>query len=124
MHYAMDADLFLRMASRHTLQHIDLDIAYSVYHEDCKTRSARAESIVELARVQAMHGGHAQSAATLELLVDLYKASQARVAELESAPAAGDSMRERALLTRVSELERRLALLAETYVQIDALESA
>lgn len=123
MHYAMDADLFLRMASRFTLHHLPLDVAYSVYHEDCKTRSARAESITELAMVQARHGGLKEADATLKVLVDLYKQAEARATALEAAPAAGESFREKALQARVVELERRMALLAESFLVIDALET-
>lgn len=72
MHYAMDADLFLGMARAFPFRHLPLDIAYSVYHEDCKTRGKRAESITELAMVQAAHGGLDQAKKTLNILVDLY----------------------------------------------------
>jgi len=125
MHFAMDADLFLRMASRFRFQHLDLDLAYSVYHEDCKTRSARAESITELALVQARHGGLKEAAATLGLLVDLHRETERRVQELEETAAAAraPSANEAALLARVAELERRWTVLADTFVQIDALES-
>ncbi|MDD2464769.1 MAG: glycosyltransferase [Desulfobulbus sp.] len=72
-HYAMDADLFIGMAKAFTLNHIDLDIAYSVYHEACKTRGARAESITSLALVQAKHGGLQECRETLNILVSLYR---------------------------------------------------
>lgn len=72
LHYAMDADLFLAMSSRFEMVHIPLDIAYSVYHEDCKTRGKRAESITELALVQARHGGLAESRKTLDILVGMF----------------------------------------------------
>ena len=126
MHYAMDADLFLRMASRFELHHIDLDIAHSVYHEHCKTRSARAESITELALVQAAHGGLREAAATLKLLVDLYRENEKRLeaAEEASGGSGAASLREQALQARVGELERRLAMLAESFLEIDLLENA
>ncbi|MBK1688164.1 glycosyltransferase family 2 protein [Rubrivivax gelatinosus] len=124
LHYSMDADLFLRMAGQFTLHHLPLDIAYSVYHEDCKTRSARAESISELALVQAGHGGQAEATATMQLLLDLHHQLERRIGDLEEAPASGPSLREQALLARVAELERRLAVLADAFVEIDALESA
>lgn len=72
LHYAMDADLFIGMSRKFDFQHIKEDIAYSVYHEDCKTRGKRAESISELAYVQARNGGAEQARETLNLLVDLY----------------------------------------------------
>jgi glycosyltransferase involved in cell wall biosynthesis len=72
LHYAMDADLFLTMASRFEFVHLPLDIAYSVYHEDCKTRGKRAESITELAMVQARHGGFDHARKTLDILVELF----------------------------------------------------
>lgn len=77
LHYAMDADLFLGMAKAYDFRHLPLDIAYSVYHEDCKTRDKRAESITELALIQARHGGFAEARATLDLLVDLYNKATA-----------------------------------------------
>jgi hypothetical protein len=123
LHYAMDADLFLRMARMFTLQHLDRDIAYSVYHEECKTRGARAESISELAMVQARHGGLKEAEATLALLVDLHRAAERRIAELQSAPPPAQGRREQALQARVEELERRLELIARTCVEIDALET-
>lgn len=81
MHYAMDADLFLGMARAFPFRHLPLDIAYSVYHEECKTRGKRAESITELAMVQAAHGGLDQARKTLNLLVSLYNEAIAAPAE-------------------------------------------
>jgi hypothetical protein len=127
MHYAMDADLFLRMASMFEFQHLDVDLAHSVYHEDCKTRSARAESIAELALVQARHGGMVQAAATLKLLVDLYYDIQKGIDATQPGPANGGlilSLREQALQARVAELERRLLMLAEGFLELDMLETA
>lgn len=72
LHYAMDADLFLGMAKAFSFRHLPLDIAYSVYHEDCKTRDKRAESITELALIQARHGGLTEARETLDILVALY----------------------------------------------------
>ncbi|MCQ4321761.1 glycosyltransferase [Stutzerimonas stutzeri] len=78
-HYAMDADLFIGMAKVFTLHHIDIDIAYSVYHEECKTRGARGESITSLALVQAKHGGFKECRETLNILVSLYKELEAEL---------------------------------------------
>jgi glycosyltransferase involved in cell wall biosynthesis len=72
-HYAMDADLFIGMAKQLKLHHLNIDIAFSVYHEKCKTRVARAESITSLALVQAKHGGLKESKETLNILVSLYR---------------------------------------------------
>lgn len=86
MHYAMDADLFLGMARAFPFRHLPLDIAYSVYHEECKTRGKRAESITELAMVQASHGGLSQARKTLDILVGLYnEAIQTPEDKLETA---------------------------------------
>lgn len=77
MHYAMDADLFLSMAAKYPFLHIPVDIGYSVYHEACKTRGKRAESITELAMVQTAHGGFTEARATLDILVSMFnEASQ------------------------------------------------
>lgn len=70
-HYAMDADLFLSMTKAFKALHIDKDLAYSVYHEDCKTRYKRAESVSQLALIQAKHGGLHEARRTLDILVDL-----------------------------------------------------
>ncbi len=75
LHYAMDADLFLRMARRFPFRHLPFEVAYSVYHDRCKTRLKRAESLAELALVQARHGGFRQAAETLRILVDLHNAA-------------------------------------------------
>ncbi|MGK7294228.1 MAG: glycosyltransferase family 2 protein [Candidatus Wenzhouxiangella sp. M2_3B_020] len=68
LHYAMDADLFLGMSSKFKLHHLPEDIAYSVYHEHCKTRSNRFDSILELSLVQAKHGGLAEALKTTSLI--------------------------------------------------------
>lgn len=69
LHYAMDADLFIRMSRQTSMKAIDVDLAYSVYHEDCKTRGSRAESVAELAYVQASHGGIEEARNTINVLV-------------------------------------------------------
>jgi len=71
-HYAMDADLFIALAKNFKAHWINQDLAYSVYHEDCKTRGKRAESITNLAMVQAKYGGLTEARKTLDILVDLY----------------------------------------------------
>jgi len=71
-HYAMDADLFLGIAKNFDAHHINRDLAYSVYHEDCKTRGKRAESITQLALVQAKHGGFIEAKKALNILVHLF----------------------------------------------------
>ncbi|MCH8533312.1 MAG: glycosyltransferase [Alkalimonas sp.] len=81
-HYAMDADLFIGMAKIFEFHHIQLDIAYSVYHEACKTRGARAESISALALVQAKYGGVNQAKNTLSILSQLYNDAQSKLDQL------------------------------------------
>lgn len=76
LHYAMDADLFLAMAARYRFRRLPVEVAWSVYHEGCKTRAKRAESLAELALVEAAHGGLAEAARTLAILVDLYNAAK------------------------------------------------
>ena len=92
MHYAMDADLFLAMSARFEMVHLPLDIAYSVYHEDCKTRGKRAESITELALVQARHGGMNQSKKTLEILVGMFNEVAAKASEKDDGESAQSSV--------------------------------
>ena len=79
-HYAMDADLFLGMTKQYTAHFLNQDLAYSVYHEECKTRNKRAESITQLALVQAKHGGLAEARNTLNILVDLFNAASQQTA--------------------------------------------
>lgn len=101
-HYAMDADLFLGMARRFAFRHLPMDIAYSVYHEDCKTRGNRGESITELALVQAAHGGMDHARRTLDILVKLYNDAASRPAE----PSPGSDP---VLRQRLETLERTVA---------------
>jgi len=86
LHYAMDADLFIGMAREFEFRHIQEDIAYSVYHEDCKTRGKRAESISELAYVQSRHGGSEQARETLNILVGLFNELQSTETEPVAPP--------------------------------------
>jgi hypothetical protein len=77
----MDADLFISMTKAFKALHIDRDLAYSVYHKDCKTRHKRAESIAQLALVQAKHGGLYEARKTLAILVTLYNEVANRIVE-------------------------------------------
>ena len=97
LHYAMDADLFLSMAGCYTFRHIPVNIAYSVYHSECKTLKKRAESLTELALVQTRHGGFEEARTTLDILVRLYNDTKTRNDTLEEF--AGES-RDAALLHR------------------------
>lgn len=63
---------FLALSNLYIGHHINHDLSYSVYHEDCKTRGRRAESISQLALVQAKHGGYSEARKTLDILVQLY----------------------------------------------------
>jgi glycosyltransferase involved in cell wall biosynthesis len=85
LHYAMDADLFLNMASKFTFLYIPHDIGYSVYHEACKTRGKRGESITELALVQAKYGGQDQARKTLNILVSMFNDAEARASAIAQA---------------------------------------
>lgn len=123
-HYAMDADLFIGMANKFQLHHLDRDIAYSVYHEDCKTRDARAESISELALVQAGHGGITQAQSTLKLLVDLF--NQAKL-ELKAKPSQVDVVESKcvsctALRARLNDMERNIEENKRMFLEIDLLD--
>ncbi len=117
LHYAMDADLFLGMAAAHRFRHLPVDIGYSVYHEDCKTRGKRAESITELALVQARHGGFDQARRTLDILVGLYN-------EAERAPPAPVTPAQKVLLHRLQaleeEVEKNRALLLDLDIRATA----
>ena len=117
LHYAMDADLFLGMARRFRFRHIPVDIGYSVYHEACKTRGKRAESITELALVQAAHGGLAQARRTLDILVGLFNEAEART---EAAPTAGQGPLARRLQALEAEVEKNRGLLLDLDMQLTA----
>lgn len=125
-HYAMDADLFLSMAGQFTLHHLDIDVAYSVYHEDCKTRDARAESITELALVQAAHGGLTQARNTLAILVDMYNQATIERSNLptQTAPLTDTCTKCKALESRLNELNDVLETNRRAYLEIDMLEEA
>ncbi|WP_162409261.1 glycosyltransferase [Acuticoccus sediminis] len=92
LHYAMDADLFLSMAGRFAFEHVPVDVAYSVYHSECKTLKKRAESLAELALVQTMHGGFKEAEITLGQLVALYNETKARAEALEASAGAGNDV--------------------------------
>ena len=119
LHYAMDADLFLGMAARHRFRHIPVDIGYSVYHEGCKTRGKRAESITELALVQAAHGGIDQARRTLDILVGLFNEAERR-----PAAAAATTPAQQILLNRLQaleeEVEKNRALLLDLDIRLTA----
>lgn len=87
LHYAMDADLFLGMAAKFEFLYIPVDIGYSVYHEECKTRGKRGESITELALVQASHGGFTEARKTLDILVNMFNEAEKNL-ENNTPPAA------------------------------------
>ena len=57
LQYCMDFDLFVRMSRQFEFHKIDREIAYSVFHSDCKTVRDRAASIMETAMVQVQFGG-------------------------------------------------------------------
>ena len=126
MHYAMDADLFLGMARRFRFHHLPVDIGYSVYHEDCKTRGKRGESITELALVQAAHGGLAEARRTLDILVGLFNDAEARAAapaDPASAPAPAPGTVEfmaRRLQAVEAEVEKNRALQLDLDMQLTA----
>lgn len=113
-HYAMDADLFIGMAKHFELEHINIDIAYSVYHEDCKTRGARAESITSLALVQAKHGGLREAKNTLDVLIGLHK-------ELEQKMETEDSVfhREQVLQAKIGALTAHTERQKELLLKMD-----
>jgi len=125
-HYAMDADLFIGMAHEFTLHHLDQDIAYSVYHEDCKTKDARAESITELAMVQAGHGGLAQAQNTLNILVDMYYQANAEPTSAQNQPLVSNNecAKCKALEKRLSDLTETIESNKRAYLEIDMLEEA
>lgn len=118
MHYAMDADLFLGMASRYDFLHIPVDIGYSVYHEDCKTRGKRAESITELALVQTAHGGQEEARATLDILVSMFNESEAK-AEAPGAPSAlAETLAGQKLSALQSAVEKNRTLLLDLDIEV------
>lgn len=110
-HYAMDADLFLGMASRYEFRYLPLDIAYSVYHEACKTRGKRGESITELAMVQASHGGMEEARKTLDILVSMFNEADNRPAAAPQSSEADVVARQKlAAIEESVEKNRRLLL--------------
>lgn len=115
-HYAMDADLFIGMAKNFDMHYINEDIAYSVYHEDCKTRGARAESITSLGLVQSKHGGFEQAKATLNILVDLYHQLEN---EINNAPSNAHT---KALAAKLAAMEAHTLKQQELCLQMDLEE--
>lgn len=118
LHYAMDADLFLGMASKYEFLHIPVDIAYSVYHEDCKTRGKRAESITELALVQSAHGGQDEARATLDILVSMFN-ERVEKAEAPKAPSAlAETLAGQKLAALQEAMEKNRALLLDLDIEV------
>ncbi|MCT4577701.1 glycosyltransferase [Donghicola sp.] len=117
MHYAMDADLFLGMASKYSFMHIPLDIAYSVYHEECKTRGKRAESITELAMVQAAHGGMKEARATLDILVSLFNDVSEKAEAASPVRSVSDGLANQKLAALQAEVAKNRALLLDLDIQ-------
>ena len=113
MHYAMDADLFLGMASKFDFLYLEADIGYSVYHEDCKTRDKRAESITELALVQASFGGNDEARRTLDILVAIFNDLSKRP------PAAASSVAETLAGRKLAALEAEVAKNRELILDLD-----
>lgn len=113
LHYAMDADLFLAMARRFRFLHLDEEIAYSVYHERTKTRGRRAESITELALVQARHGGLREARGTLDILVRLYHEA------LEGGGAAAGGPESTILARRLAALEAEVEKNRQLLLDLD-----
>ena len=72
LHFSMNAELFVGIAMKFQFLHIPVDIAYSVYRGAYKTRGKRAESITELALVQARHRGIDEARVTLDVLVGFF----------------------------------------------------
>ncbi len=117
MHYAMDADLFLGMASRFKFLHIPVDIAYSVYHEDCKTRGKRGESITELAMVQAAHGGMKEARATLDILVSLFNETAQKAEAPRPVSQIIETLAGQKLAAVQAEVEKNRALLLDLDIE-------
>ncbi len=121
LHYAMDADLFLGMSARFEMVHLPMDVAYSVYHQDCKTRGKRAESITELALVQARHGGLVQTKKTLDLLVSMFNELSANSGSQQSSTAAQQSEcpKCRTLEMKLDAIDQRVKKKMEWLLEMD-----
>lgn len=117
MHYAMDADLFLGMAAKYEFLHIPVDIGYSVYHEACKTRGKRGESITELALVQAAHGGFAEARATLDILVNMFNDLSAKAEAPQGPSALAETLAGQKLSALQSALEKNRTLLLDLDIE-------
>lgn len=118
-HYAMDADLFLAMASHYKFRYLKMDLAYSVYHEDCKTRDARAESITELALVQASHGGFEQARKTLNILVEMFNQKNTTETGVKEPLCVQCEVLEKRLRELTAQVEQSKA----AFLEIDAMDT-
>jgi hypothetical protein len=105
--------LICLLAKNYDMHYINEDIAYSVYHEDCKTRGARSESITSLALVQAKHGGMIQAKETLNILVDLYHQQEN---EINNAPSNAHT---KALAAKVAAMEAHTLKQQELCLKLD-----
>lgn len=113
LNYSMDADLFLAIATNFKGYHLNLDLSYSVYHEGCKTRAHRAESITELAIVQASHGGIEHAAKTLRILVQIHQDVESQLADKMVEPCEVDAN----CCSRCHIIQTKLTAITEEYVK-------
>lgn len=127
LHYAMDAALFMKMARDFGIRHLDLEIAYSVYHEGCKTRKDRGPSIIELAMVQAKLGAFDEATRTLNVMSDLLDQAERRSEQRQdSGTAAGpDAACERcaAAEARAAAVEREARKNRDLLLDLDLRET-
>jgi glycosyltransferase involved in cell wall biosynthesis len=73
LHYAMDFDLFMRMSQGYPIHIIRKHIAFSVFHEDCKTMKDRVKSIFETAVLQVQFGAPEIAKRELAVIADEHK---------------------------------------------------
>jgi GT2 family glycosyltransferase len=119
LHYSMDADLFIRMSRQTKMKAIDADLAYSVYHEDCKTRGSRAEAVAELAYVQASHGGIEQAKNTVNVLVHEFNQLKSSIENQQP-----ETAKIAVFQQRIKEMEEDFRKNAELMMLVDILEES
>ncbi len=98
---------------------IDVDLAYSVFHEDCKTRGSRAESVAELAYVQASHGGVEEARNTVNVLVHEFNQLKASIENQNP-----DPIKVAVLQQRINEMEEEFRKNAELMMLVDIQEES
>lgn len=101
LNYALDVDLWVRMAQHVEFQKIDGVLSHALAHEDAKTESQRERSRVEAAVVAMRYGGEEYALRELKLMADELKETRAKLRQITMHPLAWPVRTARRALRRI-----------------------